>query len=81
VPPGGTVTRYRFRVNISCAAPGTHALAWKAMITATENPDAGNAPLMADTLYSMPRGRSAGGGNDDHAQARNDSGERTRSAD
>jgi PKD repeat protein len=49
VSPEDGATRYKFRTDITCDAPGTYVLEWTAMITAAENSDPGNDILTGTT--------------------------------
>jgi PKD repeat protein len=49
VSPEDGATRYKFRTDITCDAPGTYVLEWTAMITAAENSDPGNDTLTGTT--------------------------------
>jgi PKD repeat protein len=48
-PDDDATTKYRFRADVSCKAPGTYALKWTATIAAAANSNAGNDSRTATT--------------------------------
>ena len=63
VSPKGGATKFRFKADISCDAPGNYMLEWTATIAAEQNSDVGNDTLTDTT--SVRCGKPGDDGKDD----------------